>query len=286
MTHAADRTYRHRILKVQLYIQEHLDQDLALDRLAKLAHFSPFHFHRIFKGLIGEGVIEYVRRLRLESAAVALKTTDRPVLQVALDSGYGAHEAFTRAFRQLFGVSPSQFRSGNRQTRLTEEVTIMTTTTQTHEVRIATLPPRRVAFLRHVGPYGTVGPTFQRLMAWAGQHGLFGPSTLVMGICWDDPEVTPPDKIRYDCCITVGDNFTTEGEVSIQTVEGGEYALATHRGPYEKLGALYRWLYGSWLPTSGREPRHAPPFEVYRNSPMNAAPEDLLTDICVPLKAR
>ncbi len=51
MTRATDRTYRHRILKIQLYIQEHLDEDLALDRLAQLAHFSPFHFHRIFKGL-------------------------------------------------------------------------------------------------------------------------------------------------------------------------------------------------------------------------------------------
>jgi AraC family transcriptional regulator len=107
-----------------------------------------------------------------------------------------------------------------------------------------------------------------------------------MGVCWDDPEVTSPEKIRYDCCITVGDSFTAEGEVSVQTVEGGEYAVATHRGPYETLGTLYRWLYGSWLPTSGREPRHAPPFEVYRNSPMTAAPPDLLTDICVPLKAR
>jgi AraC family transcriptional regulator len=286
MRRAADLTYRHRILKVQLYIQEHLDEDLPLDTLARLAHFSPFHFHRIFRGLVGEGVLEYVRRLRLESAAVALKTTDRAVLQVALESGYGAHEAFTRAFRQKFGVSPSEFRAGKRQTHSVEEVTIMTTPAQTFEVRIETLPSRRVAFLRHIGPYGTVGPTFQKLMAWAGPHGLFGPSTLVMGICWDDPDVTPPEKIRYDCCVTVSDSFAAEGEVSVQTVEGGEYAVATHRGPYENLGALYRWLYGSWLPTSGREPRHAPPFEVYRNSPMTAAPADLLTDICVPLIAR
>jgi AraC family transcriptional regulator len=286
MSRATNRTYRHRILKIQIYIQEHLDEDLALDQLARLAHFSPFHFHRIFKGLVGEGVIEYVRRLRLESAAVALKTTDRAVTQVALDAGYTAHEAFTRAFRQLFGVSPSQFRAGKRQTHFTEEVRIMTSVQQTHEVRIEAWPARRVAFLRHVGPYTSVGPTFQRLMAWAGQHGLFGPSTLVLGICWDDPEVTPPEKIRYDCCITVGESFTPDADVSVQTMENGECAVATHRGPYEKLGDLYLWLYGAWLPTSGREPRHAPPFEVYRNSPMIAAPEDLLTDIYIPLQPR
>ncbi len=76
------------------------------------------------------------------------------------------------------------------------------------------------------------------------------------------------------------------GEVGVQTLEGGEYAVITHRGPYPRLGETYRWLYGVWLPTSGREPRHAPPFEVYRNSPQETAPEDLLTDIHLPLEPR
>ena len=76
MTSPSDATYRQRILAVQLYVQRHLDGDLSLDRLARVAHFSPFHFHRIFKAVVGEGVYEYVRRLRLEAAAFALKTTD------------------------------------------------------------------------------------------------------------------------------------------------------------------------------------------------------------------
>src|SRR5207253_4223259 len=100
-----EQTYRQRILIVQLFIEEHLDEELSLDRLARVAHFSPYHFHRLFRALVGETVTEYVRRLRLESAAVALKTTDKTVLQVALDAGYGTHEAFTRAFRQMFGIS-------------------------------------------------------------------------------------------------------------------------------------------------------------------------------------
>ena len=114
MTTASDTTYRQRILAVQRYVQGHLDGDLSLDRLARVAHFSPCHFHRIFKAVVGEGVYEYVRRLRLESAAFVLKTTDRAIVQVALNAGYGTHEAFTRAFRQTFGVSPSQYRAGRR----------------------------------------------------------------------------------------------------------------------------------------------------------------------------
>src|SRR5947208_7373309 len=152
------QTYRQRILRVQLHIQEHLDEDLSLEKLARLAHFSPFHFHRIFKALVGESVHEHVRRLRLEAAAMLLKTTDRSVTHVAFDAGYETHEAFTRAFRQLFGVSPSQFRADrrlevSRTPPISEEEETTVTATTAPDVQVRTLPLKRVAFVRHVGPY-------------------------------------------------------------------------------------------------------------------------------------
>jgi AraC family transcriptional regulator len=275
--------YRQRILQVQLFIQGNLDGDLSLERLARVAHFSPYHFHRIFRGLVGEGVYEYVRRLRLESAAMALKTTGRDVLQIALDAGYGAHEAFTRAFRQMFGVSPSQYRAGNQPAPRQPEVSVMSALAAPPDVRIENQPARRVLFLRNIGPYCTAGQTFQKLMGYAFRKGLFRPGALVIGICHDDPDVTPPEKIRCDCALTVGDDVSADGEYGIQTIEGGVCAVATHRGPYEKLQDSYRWLYGTWLPSSGREPRHAPVYEVYRNNPQETKPDDLVTDIYIPL---
>jgi AraC family transcriptional regulator len=281
-----EATYRQRILAVQLYVQEHLDGDLSLDRLARVAHFSPCHFHRIFKAVVGEGTHEYVRRLRLESAAFALKTTDRSVVQVALDAGYGTHEAFTRAFRQTFDVSPSQYRAGRRCIPRPQETETMTTLSNPPTVKIETVVPRRVACIRHVGPYAECGPTFGRISAWAAQRGLFGPRTLVLGIFHDDPDVTPADKLRCDCGVTVADNVMGDGDVGIQSIPGGECAVLTHKGPYSGLPDTYRWLFGTWLPASGREPGDAPSYEVYLNSPMNAAPEELLTVIHLPLAAR
>src|SRR5262249_39313322 len=148
-----------------------------------------------------EGVNEYVRRLRLESAAVALKTTERGILQIALDAGYNSHEAFTRAFRQMFAVAPSEFRAGQHPGYVHKVEPAVTCHTAIVQVRIQDIPARRLAFLRHIGPYDQVGPTFSRLMQWAWPKGLVGPGTVVLGICHDDPDVTPPDKIRYDCCI-------------------------------------------------------------------------------------
>ena len=156
--------------------------------------------------------------------------------------------------------------------------------TTAREVRIENFPTRRVAFLRHVGPYGSAGHVFERLCAWAGRRGLFGRDTLVLGICHDDPDVTAPDKIRFDCCVTVNERTDGEGEIGIQTMEGGECAVLTQYGPYTQLGEAYRWLFGVWLPTSGREPRNVPPFEVYHGDPKQTSPEQLRTDIHVPLE--
>ena len=151
------------------------------------------------------------------------------------------------------------------------------------DVRIETIPPMRVAFIRHVGPYQSVGQAWGRLFAWAGPRGLAARAPKMIGVCHDDPEVTPPDKIRYDACIVVDDSIRPEGDIGVQEIGGSEYAVTTHRGPYENLGQTYARLCGEWLASSGRELRSSPPLEVYRNSPQTVAPPDLLTDVCVPL---
>ena len=106
-----------------------------------------------------------------------------------------------------------------------------------------------------------------------------------LGICHDDPEVTPAEKVRYDACLAVNDRVQPEGDIGVQEIGGGEYAVTMHRGPYEELGETYATLCGQWAPQSGRELR-APSLEFYRNSPMNTAPEDLVTDVYMPLEPR
>ena len=114
----------------------------------------------------------------------------------------------------------------------------------------------------------------------------FGPSTQAIGICYDDPDVTEPSKIRYDACVEVDEHFQPVGDVEVQEIAGGEYAVYVHEGPYENLHDSYTRLYGQWLPSSGREASAAPSLEIYLNSPQNTAPADLRTEICVPLAAR
>ena len=151
------RDYEERLLRVRLYIEGHLDEDLPLEVLAREANMSSYHFHRIFSGMLGESVKAYVRRLRLEHAANRLAYSSQPVTRIALEAGYESHEAFSRAFKGVFEASPSQFRE---EWHGRAPGSVIRAKTRTHtptggnimDVRIENLPTRRVAFARHTGP--------------------------------------------------------------------------------------------------------------------------------------
>jgi AraC family transcriptional regulator len=292
--------YKRRLLRVLVHIQQHVDDALGLQELAGLACFSPYHFHRIFKGMVGESVKEHIRRLRLERAASQLKLSTAPVTDIAFDAGYESHEAFTRSFREVFGASPTQFRSSTKSRitttarsglhyRAGKPMSDFKATKpggKSMKEKIEYKEPIRVAFMRHVGPYNEVGATWDKLLPRLGKEGLLGEDVLILGICHDDPEVSPPEKIRYDACVTVDESFVPEGEIGVQVIAGGEYAVTTHFGSYQKLGDTYTRLLGQWLPRSGRELRSTPCFEVYLNDPQSTEPEDLLTDIYAPLQTK
>ncbi|MEE8142993.1 MAG: AraC family transcriptional regulator [Planctomycetota bacterium] len=282
-----------------VYIQEHLDADPSLEELAAVAHFSPYHFHRIFKSMMGESVKEHLRRLRLERAAHQLKFSERIVIDLAEEAGYLSHEAFTRAFRSMFAETPSRFRQIQSALPYPQVVSdvhyqpdaqvrdfnVNSSEQAQQSVRIEELASKPVLFMRHHGPYPEVGSTWQKLMAWAGPRGLVGPGMTLLGIAYDDPEITPPEKIRYDACLMLAQELEPEGDIGCQWLTGGRYASTPHVGPYENLGATYQRLC-AWLIEKGLELRSAPVLEIYRNSPQTTAPKDLYTDIYMPLEGK
>ncbi len=293
------KVYQERILRVLTYIQRHLDEPLDLNELAAIAYFSPFHFHRIFRGLVGESLMDHIRRLRLERAVHRLRTTGRSILDIALEAGYETHESFTRAFRSQFGLAPSSAREGVRLTgpeghrsgihyQPRGEIPKFKPLTQggaAMDVKIVKRQPARVAYVRHVGPYQECEEAWHKLCAWAGPRGILKPGAVMIGISYDDPEVTPPEKIRYDACVTVDGPVEPEGEVGVQTLKGGDYAMTVHQGPYEKLIETYNRIFGEWAPRSGRVVSSDPCLEVYLNDPHRTEPDRLRTEIYVPLES-
>ncbi len=274
-------SYQERINRALAHLEANLDQELPLNELAEVACFSPYHFHRIFRGMVGESVKEHIRRLRLERAGQRLRDTADPVTDIAFGAGYETHESFTRAFRAMFGEPPTSFRENRRALR--EVTRAQPIPGEPLAVRLERFSATRLAFVRHVGPFDQVGQAWQRLLSWAGRRGLLGPGAEMLGVIHDDPEITPPERLRYDAALVVSERVKPDGDVGIEELPPCEYAVAVHRGPYETLYKTYARLCGEWLPSSGREARTAPGLEIYRNAPQTSRPDDLITEIHIPL---
>ncbi len=290
-------TYRRRILRVLGHIQRHLDEELSLGALAEIARFSPFHFHRIFSGMVGESVMAHVRRLRLERAAHQLMHTERPVIDVALDAGYETQESFTRSFRTTFGDPPGRFRRTKRSAARAPTpsnvhydpeasaggFTPLREGTEAMEVRVEHREPAKAVYLRHVGPYEEVGEVWEELCGLAASEGLMSPDCTFFGLSYDDPAITPPEKLRYDACLSVAEGAEVTPPLAVQDTPEGAFAVTIHEGPYEELGRTYEAVMGGWLPGSGREPRPGPCLELYLNDPNVTEPEDFLTEVWIPV---
>jgi AraC family transcriptional regulator len=293
-----EQTYKERVLRTLVYIQNHLDEAISLADLARRACFSPYHFHRVFRGTVGESIHEHIRRLRLERVAHLLKTSRLPVTRIAFEAGFETHEAFTRAFRAMFDESPLRFRQAQRVPEFRsvpsgvhyvvsgglDDFRSPPIGDPPMNVRIEQLDPMRLAFMRHVGPYREVGQTWAKLAAWAGSKGLLGPGATLVGIPLDDPDITPPERVRYDVGLVVDDSVTPEGDVGVQETSGGECAVVIHHGPPERIGETFERLYGEWLPASGRELRPAPNLIIVRNWLPSMTPETMSPEIFLPLK--
>lgn len=283
MTPDAEMDWRERIERARRLIESRLDEEVPLDDLAAAACASVYHFHRVFRGLTGETVREYARRLRLERAAHRLTHGREDILTIALQSGYDSHEAFTRAFKRHFGASPSEFRSEERAARTPTEDSAMK---QSIDVRIEEFPRRRIAFVRHVGPYDGVGQAWGALMKWGWFRMFFGKAA-TFGLCYDDPDVTPAERLRYEACMVVSAKTRPKHPVEIREMPAMTCAVALHAGPLNEIGETYARLFAHVAaePIAGRRwlLGDPPSLERYLCDPRKVKPEDMRTEICMPV---
>ena len=144
--------------------------------------------------------------------------------------------------------------------------------------------PKKVIYARALGNYNENAEKAWKLIGeFAHRKKLFGFKTEFFGISYDDPKITETEKLRYDACMTITKDIPPEGEIGVQEIPGGKYAVFLHIGPYDKLESSYDTIFGKWLPESGLELRDTSCIEKYLNSPDSTRPEKLRTEIYIPV---
>ncbi len=267
---ASRREYLGRINRVLDHIEGHIDEPLRLEGLAHVAAFSPFHFHRVFRGLMGETVAHCIQRMRLERAAGMLTwNSEEPISNIALECGFSSPAHFARAFKAHFGATASEFRAAQerKQEQRPDRKERAPTAGEPPAAGVALqrLAPMRVAYIRHWGDYHapSLWAAWERLAQWATAHELLGPGAELVGIPHDDPEVTPLERCRYDAGVQVGPEQRPSGEVAMATLEGGLHAVWACELHAEGILEAWNQLFGGWLPHSGFQPATGPCFELY-----------------------
>lgn len=288
-------------------VSSHLDDAIDMGALARQAALSPFHFHRVFRGMIGETPLELHRRLRMERAAWRIVRGGDDITAIAFEAGYETHEAFTRAFRELYAVPPSSFRrdaatdatsdalphsfelaarcgihfrpsgSGRHDIYVTQGVNAM-------QVDIRTMPVIRLATIHHVGPYSRISEAFAKLDGLARIAKLFAhPEAALIAVYYDNPDATPASELRSDAGVAIPARLALPEGVAEVRLRAGRYACTMHEGSYQTLGDTWARLMGEWLPRSKERVGGGESFELYRNNPGNAKETDLKTELYVPL---
>jgi AraC family transcriptional regulator len=304
--------YTQRMNRVMDYIDSHLAGKMDLSALASVAHFSPFHFHRLFAAWTGATLGDYVRRRRLDVAALQLAGNSRiSVLEVALGVGFGSGEALARAFKLRFGQSPTAWRAATPQ-RWAAELGAVRKLRQANsnpdqadqaanghhddmsdllptpylQVTVTQLPAVHVAYMRHVGPYGLSVNRFwtQTFLPWCHAHGLL-PGASCYGLGLDDPHVTASEHCRYDAAVQVPEDFVARSPASMATLPGGRYAVAPFKGTMSQLTVAWTEMMRDWLPASGMQMDGRPLFEHMPPGAFHDTATGVFAcELCVPVR--
>lgn len=285
---ATSEDYQQRINRVLEFINANLGEALSIEQLAEVSNFSPYHFHRIMRAYLNEPLWAYIQRIRLELGARLLQYSDQAIQDIAWKCGFDTPSSFTNAFKTRFGINPTEFRNSAVNQHIVFQNFTHTVNKKIMELKpkIKEVKPRNVIYIQCIEAYG--GPktaeAWRKIWAFVKEEKLFSFGMEAIGLSHDDPNITEADKCRYEACLTIKKEIKPIGEIGVKTIEGGKYAIFKHIGPYQQLGDAYNQIYREWLPGCNYKLREAPCFEKYLNSPNRHKPENLKTNIYIPIQ--
>jgi AraC family transcriptional regulator len=296
--------YIKRINNVLTYIDEHLDTELSLHTISTIAHYSPFHLHRLFKAITNETLNTYITRKRIESAAIMLVHNKKlSIAEISNKYGFINDSTFSRTFKKIYGQSPSEFRKSNldnfskiskvnsnngKEGFITEEYLcninhLKNWIKMNAKIEIKEMPKMNLAYVTQIGVDG-IDDAFQRIIKWATPKELLAKSnTHVCRVFHDSFKVTDTDKVRMSIGIITAHEITVEGEVGLTTIDKGKNIIGRFVIEPKEFEKSWESLF-IWMNENGYKKADRYPFEIYHNNFNDHPEKKCIVDLCIPIE--
>lgn len=296
--------YLKRLNKVLSFIDKNLDGDLSLEKIARLAYYSPFHLHRLFKAVTNETLNVYVTRKRIERAALLLiHHQEMSLSEIADKFGFKSDSVFSRTFKKIYGQSPRAFRKANASnfskiskvnsnngpiSFITEAYLYNIThlknwLNMNAKIEIKEMPTLHLAYLTHIG-INNIDQAFQRIIKWATPKGILTQAeTNVCRVFHDSFKVTDAQHVRMSIGILSPNHFVADKAVDFCTLEKSKTIVGHFLIEPFAFEKAWNSLF-IWMNTNGYQKAEANPFEIYYNNYMEHPDKKCIVDLCIPIQ--
>ncbi|PRP68314.1 hypothetical protein BST86_06480 [Nonlabens agnitus] len=296
--------YIQRVDKALFYIDEHLNEDLPLDKIVTVAGYSSFHFHRIFKLITNEPLLVYVNRKRVERcASLLMHRRDLSAKEIYLEYGFNSASSFSRSFKKYYGLSPVRFRESVTNTNnkihssiskngqrhpviekyicsIKEHLNWLSINTK---IQIKQIPEMQLAGVTAMG-FQNVAGSYDQLVNWAGDQGLLdAPDVKMVTVYHDSAKTTAPDKVRISACILLNKQVEVAGEVSLLQLPSHRCIVAPMEIGLSEFEQAWKGLF-IWMQENGHLKAAPSPFEVYHNNYQDHPHKMCIVDLCIPIE--
>ncbi|WP_288457494.1 helix-turn-helix domain-containing protein [uncultured Chryseobacterium sp.] len=296
--------YRKRMVKAIQYIDNNLDTELSLEKVAEVAAYSPFHFHRIFRLMTNETLQSYIIRKRIEKSAFYLAVKKNiTVKDIYLELGFSSHSAFNKSFKKHYGKSPSEFRksapekfhkiqlkqskNGQMDAVFQQYIcnieNLLKWTRMNLKIKVTELPEMNLAAVMSLG-IANVESSYNTLIDWATEKKLFpGENIKMISVYHDSFKVTPPDKVKIHACMLLEEKLQQqENQIFPEILEAGKFIVGSGEVTLNDFEQCWVSLF-LWMNENHYSVRKAFPFEIYHTNYKEHPEGKMLVDFCIPI---
>jgi len=285
------------------FIESNLSEKLSLEIIAEKAHFSPFHFHRLFKIVVKETVHNFINRKRIEKAAAyLLHQKEKNITEIAEAVGFNNLSAFSKSFKKFYGISPNKFKveSPEKYSKINKTESKIGKVTVTFEQYICNInnalnwlkmrtnpeikktPRLDLATISHKGKMEAIGSVYNKLVKWATPKGLINEETRMVTIYHDSPKITDPNNLRMSACIVLNEPIELDGAVNLRVLSPTKCIVnRLEVTPFEFQQAWESSF--AFMIENGYKKSENDPFEIYYNNAAEHPENKFIVDLCIPI---